>query len=359
MAILLKEVLVTSVGPQNLFCQKYIFENIIEYGFTIKEISALLGISERTFYRRMDEFNLKKINFSEVDENQLDHEIIQITEEFPYYGELMIREILGQEGFHVRRYRIRESVHRVCKSNVAARKKGRLHKRVYNVQSPNHLWHIDTNHMLVPWYFIMVGVVDGFSRLPISLKCWANNEAETVLTCFSKGVQAYCLPSRVRSDRGRENVLVADNMLDKRGTNRGSMITGKSTHNQRIERLWRDVYTGVLSIFYELFYFMEDEGILDLADLHYVYLKLINKRLNVWREAWSKHRMRTTKTSSLRMWISGQLQNLIGVDISPEFLELYGVEGNVEDDYIEDEKPTFVSPTDGILDEEILERLHA
>ena len=57
-------------------------------------MSALLGISERTVYRRMDEFNLKNINFSDVDKNQPDHEIIQITEEFPYCGELMIREIL-------------------------------------------------------------------------------------------------------------------------------------------------------------------------------------------------------------------------------------------------------------------------
>ena len=110
---------------------------------------------------------------------------------------------------------------------------------------------------------------------------------------------------------------------------------------------------------------MGDEGILDplnqihLAALHYIYLKLINKRLNVWREAWSKHRMRTTRTSSLRLRVSGQLQNPIAFDITPESLELSGVEGNVEDDYIEDERPKFVSPTDGILDEAILERLHA
>ena len=47
---------------------------------------------------------------------------------------------------------------------------------------------------------------------------------------------------QVRSDKDGKNVLVADYKLAKRGTNCGSMITGKNTHNLRIERLWTDVY---------------------------------------------------------------------------------------------------------------------
>ena len=64
--------------------------------------------------------------------------------------------------------------------------------------------------------------------------------------------------------------------------------------------------------------------------------------------------MKATKTSPLSLWISGQLQNPIGVDIPPENLELYGIEGNVEDDCIEDERPTFVSHTVEFLTKKLL-----
>ena len=135
----------------------------------------------------------------------------------------------------------------------------------------------------------------------------------TFLACFLKGAHTYDLPNRVRSDKGRENVLVADYMIKKRLPGRGSIITGPSTHNQRIERLWRDVFYGVIGFYYELFSFMEENAILhafnevDIAALHFTFIPFINEKLDAWRHAWSKHRVRTIKTSPLRLWVAGEI----------------------------------------------------
>ena len=70
-----------------------------------------------------------------------------------------------------------------------------------------------------------------------------NNRAETALTEFLGVVDNFGVPSRVWTDQGVENVDIARYMLNhpERGEGCGSHITGKSVHNQRIERLWRDV----------------------------------------------------------------------------------------------------------------------
>lgn len=70
--------------------------------------------------------------------------------------------------------------------------------------------------------------MDGYSRIPVFLKASNNNRAETVLDAFLEAVSEYGLPSRVRSDKGGENVSVASYMLShpRRGPGRGSMITG-------------------------------------------------------------------------------------------------------------------------------------
>jgi hypothetical protein len=48
---------------------------------------------------------------------------------------------------------------------INERKKGRLQRRVYNVQGVNYLWHVDTNHKLIRWRLVIVGGIDGFSRM--------------------------------------------------------------------------------------------------------------------------------------------------------------------------------------------------
>ena len=45
------------------------------------------------------------------------------------------------------------------------------------------------------------------------LKAATNNKSETALLAFLEGVAAYGLPSRLRTDRGGENVLIGQYMI--------------------------------------------------------------------------------------------------------------------------------------------------
>jgi len=66
-----------------------------------------------------------------------------------------------------------------------------------------------------------------------------------VAESFESAVSTYGIPTRVRSDCGGENVDVWRFMLSH--YNDESCVTvGSSTHNERIERLWRDVRTSVI-----------------------------------------------------------------------------------------------------------------
>ena len=207
----------------------------------------------------------------------------------------------------------------VDKDGIQARRSGRLHRRTYHSQGPNHMWHIDSNHKLVRWNFIVSGGIDGFSRMIVFLKCEDNNKADTVFRCFMEGVRDFGVPLRVRTDKGMENSKIADFMIEKRGSS--SMLLGKSVHNQRIERLWRDVFNGVLGYYYRFFYFMEEEEILDplnevhLLALHYIYLPMVNEKLKLWSNAWATHKLRTVKTSPWCLWTAGNFNNPVGVDV--------------------------------------------
>lgn len=162
------------------------------------------------------------------------------------------------------------------------------------------------------WRIIVHGGVDGYSRLIVFLKCANNNRASTVLELFQSATRQYGIPSRVRADKGGENARVADFMVMQRGTGRGSFISGRSVHNQRIERLWRDVFNGCTVLYYNLFYHMEQEGLLDpdnevhLFCVHYIFIPRINNSLHEFTVAWNSHPLSTAcNATPQQLWISG------------------------------------------------------
>ncbi|KAH3808418.1 hypothetical protein DPMN_136771 [Dreissena polymorpha] len=131
----------------------------------------------------------------------------------------------------------------------------------------------------------------------VFLQAATNNKATTMTKAFMTGTQRFGVPSRVRSDNGLENTGVGAFMIAHRGSRQGSFITGRSVHNQRIERMWRDLFTSATSVFHSLLTYLEESGQLDLANpvhmwcLHHVFVPRVQRALDIFRQGWNLHRL--------------------------------------------------------------------
>ena len=344
---------------------KYLFQwdIVLAYrttGYTWNEIANLLGISRDTLYRRRKEENIPEPRtFSEISNMDLDIIIHNLNQQSAgVLSSQFIQSAVLDLGFHVQRQRIRESIQRTDPLGRYNRWAALIPRSVYSVAGPNSLWHMDGNLKLREYGFVLHAAIDGYSRYLIYLEANLNNRAETVLAAFLRGVEGVGhIPLRVRADKGSENREVSLWMIVARGENRGSFITGRSVHNQRIERIWREVNRWMTS-FHLIFQHLrqidlyDPDNPVDRFVLGFVFLPLIRRSLAKFLRVWNYHKLRTegykTPTQLYSTLIQLQTGGIIPQTDSLDTFQDYGVdwEGPIPEQIQDDENTNNTATVD-------------
>ncbi|XP_019857141.1 PREDICTED: uncharacterized protein LOC109585483 isoform X2 [Amphimedon queenslandica] len=137
-------------GRPHFDIQKDQLSSLIDSGFTVVQISEIIGVSRRTIFRRMSDFELSiRSTYSDLTDTELDYIIKQIQVEFPACGNKQMMGHLLSRGIRIQQARVRESMYRVDPEGCIDRRIGLMKRRKYKVPGPRYLYHIDGNHKLV------------------------------------------------------------------------------------------------------------------------------------------------------------------------------------------------------------------
>lgn len=262
-------------------------------------IATRLGISRSTLYNKIKRFGLELPKFSTATKEELAARIQSIKKNHPNCGEKIVHGHLRSHGLHVQRAKVRETIRQIDPEGVEARRRRALRRREYSVPCPLYLWHVDGNHKLIRYRIVIHVGVDGYSRTIVFIDANENNRSTTVERLFLEATGTYGYPIKVRTDLGGENVLVWRHMNSHWGTQRRSVIVGSSVHNQRVERLNRDLNVNIAQVFGPKLQELEELGLLDINNetemfcLHYVLLPRVKKIVREFAHAHNNHSLRT------------------------------------------------------------------
>ena len=162
-------------------------ERLLRLEVPVSHIAEDLQVSRPSVYKAIADDTLHETSYSSISEPAIQHA-----------GEVMLQGQLKAQGIYVPRSKVRQGIHDLDPS-VTSRKRPAIRRCVYSVPYPNYLWHLDSNHKLIRWSFVVHHYIDGYSHLSFC-HCSTNNKSETV--------RKYSRPQRICSDHGGENVLV-------------------------------------------------------------------------------------------------------------------------------------------------------
>lgn len=201
---------------------------------------------------------------------------------------------------------VRHLLQMIDGEGVNLRTRHLLHRRVYFNRGPNFLVHIDGYDKLKPFGIAIHGAIDGFSRKILWLHAGpSNNNPRYIAKYFLDFIkERRCLPRAIRSDHGTENVLIRDLQMALRFNHNDDMsglrsfLFGRSTANQRIERLWRNLSESVTNFWKNTLRDMCDAGDfspsnpLHIECVRFCFLPLIQSQLQTFMDIWNTHRIR-------------------------------------------------------------------
>lgn len=172
-----------------------------------------------------------------------------------------------------------------------------------------------------------------------------NKRPETVRDCFNEAVGSCGWPTRIRTDKGGENIIVG-RMITERREGSGILkphLVGSSVHNQRIERLWVDVRHCVSQSFIDLYEDLFTLGeycrdcSLDFFCAQLVFIPALRAMLEKFKVQWNNHSLSTEhqKTPN-QLYVAGTLNHarsnlletneILGRNDPFDIDDLYGVE---------------------------------
>lgn len=188
-------------------------------------------------------------------------------------------------------------------------------------KGPNFLIHTDGYDKLKPFGIAIHGAIDGYSRKILWLEASnTNNNPRVVARYFINYIRKLKrVPRFVRSDHGSENNIIKDiqTFLRKDHTDvmhgEKSFQYGPSTSNQRIEMLWSFLMKNFTQFWRNLFKDLRDAGVLNTAlrvnCLRFSFMPLIRHRLEIFKNLWNPHRIRSQRNSEVPCGIPDVLYN--------------------------------------------------
>lgn len=299
---------------------------IVEYfklGFKYKEILGFLllrhGIllSLRQLKNILKKLNLKRRGLHTY--TPLDRAVHVIDKELQTSGQSvgyrsMWHRLRVDHNINVKRNDVMDIMKELDPDGTDLRKAHRLKRRIYCAKGPNYIWHMDGYDKLKPFGFCIHGAIDGFSRRLIWLEVSdTNNNPKLVAKYYLDSLKKIGKPPRIlRCDAGTENSVVcllqqyfrheaADAFAGHR-----SVIVGKSTSNQRIERWWGSLRQQGVQWWMNFFKDLRDSGRFNeldpvhCANLKFCFMDLIQADLDRIAHKWNIHEIRPQHNAELK-----------------------------------------------------------